>query len=135
MFRFTLLHFAVLFTFLGSPLVTTCQAEPGNESEATFETKAKPFFVKYCMECHDNDTLEGKISLENLRDVSAENASMWKRIWEQVALKEMPPRKERNQPELLERLELSNWITAGLTKAMKDKGGFSEHMHRARAII
>jgi len=123
-----LLYCAVLLTFLFFPLATVCQAEPGNEREATFAQRAKPFLAKYCMDCHDNDTMEGKLSLENLHDVSAENASLWKRVWEQVALKEMPPRKERNQPELMERLELSNWITTGLTKAMKDKGGFSEHL-------
>jgi hypothetical protein len=127
-----LIHCVALFIFVCFPLLSTCQAEPGNEREATFETKAKPFFAKYCMECHDNDTLEGKISLENLRVVSAENASLWKRVWEQVALKEMPPRKEQKQPELLERLELSNWITTGLTKAMKDKGGFTDHMRPSK---
>ena len=123
-----LFHCAVLLSTACSPLLSTCQAEPGNEREATFENRAKPFLAKYCLDCHDNDTLEGKVSLENLRDVSAENASLWKRIWEQVALKEMPPRKEQNQPALMERLELSNWITTGLTKAMKDKGGFTDHL-------
>ena len=53
---------------------------------------------------------------------------MWKRIWEQVALNEMPPRKKKNQPHLMERFELSNWITGELTTAMKDKGGFTDHL-------
>ncbi len=44
---------------------------------------------------------------------------MWKRIWEQVALKEMPPRKKTNQPKLTERLDLSNWITAELTALLE----------------
>ncbi len=57
--------------------------------------------------------------MENLTDVSADNASMWKRIWEQVALKEMPPRKKTNQPKLTERLDLSNWITAELTALLE----------------
>lgn len=127
-----LLYCAVFLSFPLSPLATVCQAEPGNEGETSFAQRVKPFLARYCMDCHDNDTMEGKVSFENLHDVSAENASLWKRVWEQVALKEMPPRKERNQPELMERLELSNWITAGLTKAMKDKGGFSEHLRPSK---
>ncbi len=85
------------------------------------------------MDCHDDETKKGDVSLEGLADVSADNASMWKRVWEQVALKEMPPRKKANQPKLMERLELSNWITDGMTRAMKDKGGFSEHLRPSKA--
>ena len=96
--------------------------------EAGFKQMVAPFLEKYCLECHDKDTQKGKVSLEGLSDVSADNASMWKRIWEQVALNEMPPRKTKNQPHLIERLELSNWITGELTTAMKDKGGFTEHL-------
>lgn len=88
----------------------------------------QPFFQSYCLECHDEETKKGGVSMEGLTEVSAENAAMWRRIWEQVALKEMPPRKETDQPKLRERLELSNWITAGMTKAMKDKGGFTDHL-------
>ena len=100
---------------------------PGGASDA-FRQKVQPFLDDYCMNCHDEETKKGNVSLESLTDVSADNASMWKRIWEQVALKEMPPRKKTNQPKLTERLELSNWITAGLTNAMKDKGGFTDHL-------
>jgi hypothetical protein len=95
--------------------------------EADFERLVRPFLENYCMDCHDNETQKGEISLAGLSDVSAKNASMWKRVWEQVALKEMPPRKKENQPELTERLEISNWITDGLTKALKDKGGYNDH--------
>ncbi|MEI6235328.1 MAG: DUF1588 domain-containing protein [Planctomycetota bacterium] len=118
----------VLFALQFTPLTNAAQPEPVNAGETTFEKRAKPFLEKYCMECHDNDTEKGNISLENLQDISPENASLWKRIWEQVALKEMPPRKRRNQPELIERYELSRWITDGITKALKDKGGFVDHM-------
>ena len=60
------------------------------------------------------------------------NASMWKRTWEQVALKEMPPRRKSHQPTLPERLELSQWITDGMTKAMQEKGGFTNHLRPSR---
>ena len=103
-------------------------AETPHGASDAFKQKVRPFLDDYCLSCHDEETKKGNVSLESLTDVSADNASMWKRIWEQVALKEMPPRKKSNQPKLTERLELSNWITAGLTNAMKDKGGFTDHM-------
>lgn len=127
-----LAYFAVVSAFVLSTLANTGQSEPHNQGEAASPKEAKPFFAKYCLDCHDNESKKGDVSLESLIDISADNASMWKRVWEQVALKEMPPRKKTNQPELKERLELSTWITDGLTKAMKDKGGFTEHMRPSK---
>jgi len=101
---------------------------PVNADEVDFAKQVKPFLEKYCLDCHDDETQKGDISLNNLSDVSVENADMWKRVWEQVALKEMPPRKKTKQPELMQRLEISNWITEGLTKILKKKGGFSDHL-------
>ena len=96
--------------------------------DAGFRKMVAPFLETYCLDCHDEETQKGNVSLESLSDVSADNASLWKRIWEQVALKEMPPRKKTNQPQLMERWEISTWITDELTTAMKDKGGFTDHM-------
>lgn len=103
-------------------------AENAGEGSGGFGERVRPFFEEYCLSCHDDESKEGEVSLESLGDVSAENAGLWKRIWEQVALKEMPPRKKTKQPELTERLELSKWITAGLEGAMREKGGFTEHL-------
>jgi hypothetical protein len=100
----------------------------GAETAGGFGERVRPFFEEYCLSCHDEETKEGEVSLEGLGEISAENAGLWKRIWEQVALKEMPPRKKTKQPKGTERLELSNWITAGLEGAMREKGGFTEHM-------
>jgi len=93
-----------------------------------FDKLAQPFFTTYCLDCHDNETREGDVSLQDLGAVTAQNAGLWKRVWEQVALKEMPPRDEENQPELMQRLAISNWITDELTKAMEGRGGFSDHL-------
>ena len=124
---------AVVWAFLLSPLAPASRAETAKSAADGFKKKVQPFLENYCFDCHDDETKKGNVSLQSLTDVSADNASMWKRIWEQVALKEMPPRKKTNQPKLTERLELSNWITAGLTKAMKDKGGFTDHMRPCKA--
>ena len=123
----------VVWAFLLCCFHTASQAQAAGASSDAFQQKVRPFLDDYCLSCHDEETKKGNVSLESLTDVSADNASMWKRIWEQVALKEMPPRKKTNQPKLTERLELSTWITAGLTKAMKDKGGFTDHMRPSKA--
>lgn len=119
---------AVAWALLLSSPVRAGEAATSSAVTDGFKQKVKPFLENYCFDCHDDENKKRDVSLQSLTDVSAENAGMWKRIWEQVALKEMPPRKKSSQPQLTERLELSNWITDGLTRAMKDKGGFSEHM-------
>jgi hypothetical protein len=123
---------AAAFTFLLCPLTSASQAETTGEVAGSFREKVQPFLQNYCFDCHDNETRKGNVSLDDLSDVTADNAAMWKRIWEQVALKEMPPRKEANQPQLMERLELSKWITGQLTTAMQDKGGFIDHMRPSK---
>ena len=119
---------AVWITIAGVPWVRAGQTERVSHGEAGVALPARPFLEKYCVDCHDDDSTEGGVSLDGLDAVTPENASLWKRIWEQVALKEMPPRKKANQPTLLERYDLSNWITAGLAGALKNRGGFNDHL-------
>jgi hypothetical protein len=102
------------------------------EGPRTFEAFAGPFLEQYCFDCHDADTQKGDIAFHELKGVEADDAELWKRIWEQVALREMPPRKKKNQPEPMERLQLSSWITGELEEAMKDRGGFQTHLLPAK---
>jgi len=102
------------------------------EGPPTFASLAKPFLQKHCLDCHGADAQEGEVAFHELAGVDADNAELWKRVWEQVALKEMPPRDESDQPAAIERLRLSNWITGELARAMKDKGGFQAHLHPAK---
>jgi hypothetical protein len=98
----------------------------------SFETVAKPFLQKHCVECHGADAQEGEVSFHKLTGINTENAELWKRVWEQVALKEMPPKDESNQPSGMARLKMANWITGELTQAMKERGGFKAHLHPAK---
>jgi hypothetical protein len=100
----------------------------GAKQKDSFASLAAPFLDEYCFHCHDADTQKGKVALHELDGVSADNADIWKRIWEQVALKEMPPREKERQPAALERVKIANWITSELVKALKEKGGFTSHM-------
>ena len=94
-----------------------------------FKNKVKPFLEKYCFDCHDEDTEKGDIVLDNLTEITVDNAELWKQVWESVALEEMPPRKKKKQPELRDRLIISDMITAELAKVLKVKGGFTSHLH------
>ena len=99
---------------------------------ASFESVVKPFLLKNCIHCHGADTQEGDVAFHTLAGVDVNNAELWKRVWEQVALKEMPPREERNQPLAAERLQLASWITCELQRSMKDNGGFNAHLLPAK---
>ena len=108
-------------------------AEANESASKLFKSKIQPFLQKYCVDCHDDETQKGGVSLHDLNSVSYDNAALWKQVWEQVSLKEMPPRKKKKQPTLLERYELSNVVTDELIRAHSAKGGFKAHLHPLKA--
>ena len=67
---------------------------PGEPVGGTFEQRALPFLEAHCFECHDDEVAKGDLSLVDLGPVDETNASRWKSIWAQVALREMPPKKK-----------------------------------------
>lgn len=99
---------------------------PGESVPGKFKDFAQGFLERHCMECHDNDTQKGDLNLSQLASVDETNAAIWKSVWAQVALEEMPPKK-KDQPEVVERLRFSDWIIGELQGAMKEKGGFHAH--------
>jgi hypothetical protein len=119
----------------GIGLVTAGHAaephRPGQPVQASFQDLGRVFLDRHCLECHDNDTQKGDLSLEDLGAVDETNAALWKSIWAQVSLKEMPPRK-REQPRVVERLRFADWIITELQRASKEKGGFAEHLDPKR---
>ena len=102
------------------------------EQSSSFDSHAKSFLKKHCLECHGEFTQEGEVAFHELTGVDANNAELWQRIWEQVALKQMPPREESNQPSLMDRWHLTQWITGQLEVAMRDRGGFQTHLQPAK---
>ncbi len=100
---------------------------PGEPIRGDFKSFAQGFLDKQCLECHDDLTTEGDLSLLDLGPVDETNAAIWKSVWAQVALQEMPP-KDESQPDVIERLRFSDWIVAELQRVMKDKGGFYAHL-------
>ena len=109
---------------------------PGEKVDRPFDTYAKFFLEDYCIDCHDNTLKKGGISLEGLGPIDETNADLWKSIWAQVKLKEMPPPEKTNQPGTIDRLQFSDWVVGELKHAMRDKGGFHAHKdpHKANFV-
>ncbi|MCP4773993.1 MAG: DUF1588 domain-containing protein [Planctomycetaceae bacterium] len=120
----TLVGVAFLFQWFSGMLIS--------DDQVNFATAAKSFFAANCLECHDSETQEGGVSFEDLSEVNAENSGLWKQIWEQVALNEMPPRDEVSRPDAMARYEFSHLITDALVDALKDVGGFKIHLHPSK---
>ncbi len=107
---------------------------PGQRVEEDFRSFAKPLLAKYCADCHgekEPDANEGSFSLHDLGAVDGLNAQAWNTVWAQVTLKQMPP-KDMPQLEVVERLQLSDWIVQELSRVLKDKGGFTAHLDPAK---
>ena len=100
---------------------------PGAPVRGDFENFAQGFLDKHCLECHDDVSTKGDLNLLDLGPVDETNAALWKSLWAQVALQEMPPKKQE-QPDVIERLRFSDWIVSELQRVMEDKGGFTAHL-------
>jgi len=118
-----------LFTLIGGLFLQAEQPyTPGHPVDKDFDSFAADFIEFHCFDCHGDGMKKGDLSLEDLGPIDETNADLWKSIWAQVAIEEMPPKK-KDQPEKIERLEFTDWVLHGLENAMKDKGGF--HSHKA----
>lgn len=105
---------------------------PGEPVSEPFEGLARSFLDKHCVECHDDTTTEPDLNLLDLGAVDETNAAVWKSVWAQVALREMPPEK-KPKPEVVERLRFTDWIVGELQRALVDKGGFHAHLDPKKA--
>jgi hypothetical protein len=76
-----------------------------------------PLIESYCMDCHDDDTSKGDISLEGIQGnlVDGPDLAHWEKVLHQVELGQMPPKK-KPQPTTAERHSLVQWIRAEFLK-------------------
>ena len=112
---------------LGQTTQAADRYTPNEAIQQPFKGFAQGFLEQYCFDCHDDETTKGNLSLENLGPVDETNAAIWKSVWAQVTLQEMPP-KRKPQPEIVDRLRMSDWIVGELQRSMADKGGFTAHL-------
>jgi hypothetical protein len=120
---------------VSSCLLSAASAEtytPGQKLDQDFDRFARPFLVRHCADCHGQTDPEGNLSLLDLGPVDEVNAGIWKSVWAQVTLKEMPP-EDMEQPGVVERLRFSDWIVGELTRVMRDQGGFRAHLDPDKA--
>lgn len=120
--------FALLVLLAGFPSITSGQTyTPGQPGNKDFDTFAASFLAAHCTDCHGQTDPEGNLSLEDLGPVDEINAGTWRSVWAQVSLREMPPA-DMTQPEVIERLEFTDGVVRQLTRVMKDRGGFHDHL-------
>ena len=112
---------------LGLPLASGDTYTPGETIDKDFESFVRPFLLQHCVDCHSGADPEGNLSLEELGTLDEVNSGIWKSVWAQVSLKEMPPR-DSEQPAVVNRLQFSDWIVGKLAHFMRDKGGFRAHL-------
>ena len=90
-----------------------------------FQKTVQPFLESYCLDCHDNETQEGKLSLEGIRPTMTEGAlETWRLVQEQLQFADMPPAKKQ-QPEPAERAAVLAWIRGELLKT-QEPGALAE---------
>lgn len=100
---------------------------PGQKIDADYKGFASLFLETHCVDCHGETDPEGGLSLHDLGPVDEVNAGIWKSVWAQVTLKEMPP-PDMDQPGVIERLKFSDWVVGRLSAVMRDKGGFQAQL-------
>ena len=109
-----------IFSILLSGLAL--QAAP---NEAGFRKTVLPFLDAYCLDCHDRETQEGKLSLEDLRPTMTDGTlETWRLVQEQLQFGDMPPAK-KTQPKAAERAAVLAWIRSELLKT-QEPGALAE---------
>jgi hypothetical protein len=115
-----------VFVLLGTASKAADTYTPGEPARGKFKDFAQGFLEKNCLDCHDEETTKGNLNLLELGPLDETNAAVWKSVWAQVTLQEMPPKK-KSQPNIIDRLRFSDWIVGELKREMKNKGGFHAH--------
>lgn len=99
---------------------------PGRPVDGDFDAIARTFLDTHCIDCHGQSDPEGALSLHDPGPVDEVNAAIWKSVWAQVTLGQMPP-EDASEVEVAKRLQFSDWIVQQLSREMEDKGGFKAH--------
>lgn len=89
-------------------------------AERMFEEEIVPFFEFYCLDCHDDETAKGRLSLEQIdpQIAGGPDFEKWRIILERVKFQDMPPAKA-DQPDKAERDALLGWIRGKLLETQQ----------------
>jgi len=94
--------------------------QPCAAEDLTFENDVIPFLDRYCLECHDDLTAKGRLSLEQIdpQVAGGPDFEKWRIILERVNFHDMPPAKS-DQPDSAEREVLLGWIRGKLLETQQ----------------
>jgi len=111
-----------LFLF---PLSSVNAAE--NAPKARLPEKHRAFLKTHCFDCHDSETREGKVDLEelSLSITTIEQAEVWQKVLGALNAGEMPP-KDSEQPGNTEKAEFLDDLAQTMVTArrvLSDSGG------------
>ncbi|MBE7493384.1 MAG: DUF1592 domain-containing protein [Verrucomicrobiaceae bacterium] len=82
-----------------------------------FSESLLPTLKTYCIDCHNEKKHEGELNLALFDSETAvlSGRKVWKRVWEMLHNREMPP-PEEEQPSEAQRLALTDWIEQVLAR-------------------
>ncbi len=70
-----------------------------SQADDKFEASIRPFLSKYCVDCHQGETPEGKLNLSDFGSASiSDHFNIWKEIERRVANQSMPPKDASQRP-------------------------------------
>lgn len=93
------------------PLVFLISGTLAAADDSVFEKDIVPLMRRYCLDCHDDATAEGELSLERIDpDIGGGlDFETWRMIFERVNYRDMPPF-DADQPTAGERKAFLKWI-------------------------
>jgi hypothetical protein len=108
------------------PAVADEQGKPAERKRAAakgsdarhFDERVRPFFTRYCLECHSGKKPKGDLHLDRLTPdfAGADSLEKWLAIHERLTTGAMPPKSKPRPPEKDVRA-LTDWIGARLAAA------------------
>src|SRR5262245_45629324 len=108
-----------------SLLATLALAPPAAAQPPSYAKQIKPFFTRYCVECHSGPDAESGLALETYRALmeggrrgaplvpGKPDASLIVRMLERKQKPVMPPPKAKQQPTAAEVALVRAWVAAG----------------------
>ena len=98
-------------------LYSAFQASVAQPDVQGYRKLVVPLMERYCMDCHDDETSKGDLSLEKIDGnlVNGTDVGRWEKVLHQLELGQMPPEK-KSLPSHAERHSLTQWIRSEFLK-------------------
>lgn len=118
---------SIIVATIGLSVLSSVNAAENAPPEVRFPAKHRTFLKTHCFDCHDSETQEGKVNLEELpfQITSLEQAELWQKVLNALNSGEMPP-EDSEQPGNAEKTDFLDDLARTMVaarKAMADSGG------------